>query len=306
MGSRHRGDDFVRLDAVRQFFFARFCWLILFAPFFLSGCSTETDPQTPTAKHDRVATLAPHLTELVFAAGAGHKLVGVSAYSDYPAAALELPLIGDAFAVDHERLIILEPDLLLAWQGGTPAHVVDELRRLGYNVEVIRISTLADVADALRRIGELTDSVNKANDVALEYTEGLQSFERRYADAEDLRVFYQVDKRPLYTINQQHYVSELIGLCGGSNVFSDLDGLAPIVSVEAVVERDPEAMFASSDAADGAFDEWDRWPHIAANRYKNRFLMPADEIGRATPRLLIAAKAVCDALQVARANRDST
>jgi len=297
MGSRHRGDDFVWLDAVRQFFFALIC---------LSGCSTETDSPTPTAKYDRVATLAPHLTELVFAAGAGHKLVGVSAYSDYPAAALELPLIGDAFAVDHEQLVILEPDLLLAWQGGTPAHVVDELRRLGYNVEVIRISRLADVADALRRIGELTDSVDKANDVALEYTEGLQSFERRYAGAEDLRVFYQVDKRPLYTINQQHYVSELIDLCGGSNVFSDLDGLAPIVSVEAVVERDPEAMFASSDAADGAFDEWDRWPHIAANRYKNRFLMPADEIGRATPRLLIAAKAVCDALQVARANRDST
>lgn len=220
-------------------------------------------------------------------------------------AALELPLIGDAFAVDHEQLAILDPDLLLAWQGGTPAHVVDDLRRLGYNVEVVRISTLADVADALRRIGELADSVDKANDAALKFTEGLRSFEQRYADAEDLSVFYQVDKRPLYTINHQHYVSELIDLCGGSNVFSDLDGLAPIVSVEAVLERDPEAMFASSDAADGAFDEWDRWPHIAANRYKNRFLMPADEIGRATPRLLIAAKAVCDALQVARANRDS-
>ncbi len=291
---------------MRQFFFARLFWLALLTLFFLGGCSTDTDPSPPTASHDRIATLAPHLTELVFAAGAGHKLVGVSAYSDYPAAALELPLIGDAFAVDHEQLAVLEPDLLLAWQGGTPVHVVDELRHLGYNVEVIRISALADVAEALRRIGELTDSVDKANDVALKYTEGLQSFEQRYADAEDLRVFYQVDKRPLYTINQQHYVSELIDLCGGSNVFSDLDGLAPTVSVEAVVERDPEAMFASSDAADGAFDEWDRWPNIAANRYKNRFLMPADEIGRATPRLLIAAKAVCDALQVARANRDST
>ena len=291
---------------MRQFFFARLFWLALLTLFFLGGCSTDTDPSPPTASHDRIATLAPHLTELVFAAGAGHKLVGVSAYSDYPAAALELPLIGDAFAVDHEQLAVLEPDLLLAWQGGTPVHVVDELRHLGYNVEVIRISALADVAEALRRIGELTDSVDKANAVALNYSQGLLAFEQRYADAEDLRVFYQVDKRPLYTINQQHYVSELIDLCGGSNVFSDLDGLAPTVSVEAVVERDPEAMFASSDAADGAFDEWDRWPNIAANRYKNRFLMPADEIGRATPRLLIAAKAVCDALQVARANRDST
>jgi iron complex transport system substrate-binding protein len=279
--------------------------LIPLTLFCIGGCSIEADQPASTAHHARIATLAPHLTELVFAAGAGDKLVGVSAYSDYPAEALELPLIGDAFAVDHEQLAMLNPDLLLAWQGGTPAHVVDELRHFGYNVEVIQIRKIADVADALRRIGELTDSVDTAIDVASKYTQGLQAFEQRYADAGDVRVFYQVDKRPLYTINDQHYVSELIDLCGGSNVFSDLDGLAPTVSVEAVVERDPEAMFASSDAGDGAFDQWNRWPHIAANRYKNRFLMPADEIGRATPRLLIAAKAVCNALQVARANRDS-
>jgi iron complex transport system substrate-binding protein len=305
LGGRHRRYDLIRLDAVRQFFFARFSWLIPLTLFCIGGCSTETDPPAATASHARIATLAPHLTELVFAAGAGDRLVGVSAYSDYPAAALELPLIGDAFAVDHEQLAMLEPNLLLAWQGGTPAHVVDELRRLGYAVEVIQIRKLTDVAGALRRIGELTDSADEANDVALKYMHGLQAFEQRYADADDVRVFYQVDKRPLYTINDRHYVSELIDLCGGSNVFSDLDGLAPTVSVEAVVERDPEAMFASSDAGDGAFDQWNRWPRIAANRYKNHFLMPADEIGRATPRLLIAAKAVCDALQVARANRDA-
>ena len=273
--------------------------------FCIGGCSTDTEPFPPSTHYSRIATLAPHLTELVFAAGAGHKLVGVSAHSDHPLAALEIPLIGDAFAVDHEQLAVLDPDLLLAWQGGTPVHVVDELRQFGYNVEVIQISALADVAQALRRIGELTDSADKADAAAQKFIQGLQAFEQRYADADDLRVFYQVDKRPLYTINDQHYVSELIELCGGSNVFSDLDGLAPAVSVEAVVERDPEVMFASSDAADGAFDAWDRWPHIAANRYNNRFLMPADEIGRATPRLLIAAKAVCDALQIARVNRDS-
>jgi iron complex transport system substrate-binding protein len=282
-----------------------FC-LIPLTLFCIGGCSTEADSPTSTAHHARIATLAPHLTELVFAAGAGDKLVGVSAYSDYPAEALELPLIGDAFAVDHEQLALLNPDLLLAWQGGTPAHVVDELRRFGYTVEVIQIRKLADVAGALRRIGELTGSANMADDVASKYTHGLQAFKQQYVDADDVRVFYQVDKRPLYTINDQHYVSELIDLCGGSNVFSDLDGLAPTVSVEAVIERDPEAMFASSDAGDGAFDQWKRWPHVAANRYKNHFLMPADEVGRATPRLLIAAKAVCDALQVARANRDST
>jgi iron complex transport system substrate-binding protein len=118
-------------------------------------------------------------------------------------------------------------------------------------------------------------------------------------------VFYQVSRRPLFTINGEHYVSELISLCGGSNVFSSLNDLAPTIDVESVVELDPEVMMASTDAGEDAFAEWDRWPGIAANRYGNHFLMPADAIGRATPRLVLAAQAVCEALENARAQRGS-
>ncbi len=266
----------------------------------LAGCSERAVPKTDATTFSRVVTLAPNLAELVYAAGAGDTLVGVSAYSDYPAAALDLPVIGDAFMVDQEQLAILQPDLLLVWKSGTPAHVVDELRRIGYNVEVIQTRGIVDVAAALRRIGELTGYADKAHEVAAAFEAGLDSIEQQYAGQDEVRVFYQVSRRPLFTVNGEHYVSNLIHACGGRNVFADLGDLAPTVDVEAVVERDPEVMLASSDAGEDAFAEWQRWPHIAANKYQNHFLMPADAIGRATPRLLTAAEAVCEALQTAR------
>lgn len=269
----------------------------------LCACFDTPDPGPVDARYSRIVTLAPNLTELVFAAGAGDMLVGVSAHSDYPPAARDLPLVGDAFTVDQEQLALLRPDLLLAWQSGTPAHVIDELRDMGHRVETIPTRNLADVAQALRRIGELTGHTEKAATAAGAYVDKLGSIEQRYAGLEDMRVFYQVSDRPLYTVNGEHYVSELISLCGGSNVFADLNELAPTVDVEAVVERDPEVMLASTDAGMSAFGEWERWPHLAANRYENHYLMPADEIGRATPRLVRAAQAVCDALQVARRKR---
>ncbi len=282
---------------------ARWTLLISAASCCLVACSESPQPPDAAPTRPRVVTLAPNLTELVFAAGAGDALVGVSAYSDYPVAARQLPVIGDAFAIDREQLAVLQPDLLLVWHSGTPAQVVDDLRRAGYRVEVIQTRSLADVAAALRRIGELTGYRQQADEVAGAYTKALEEIAARHAAAADLRVFYQVDRRPLYTINGDHYVSELIALCGGSNVFADLAELAPTVGVEAVLERDPEVMLASSDAGEDAFAQWDRWSHLAANRYRNRFLMPADEIGRATPRLPVAAEAMCDAMHEARQRR---
>jgi iron complex transport system substrate-binding protein len=253
----------------------------------------------------RVVTLAPHLAEMMFAVGAGDNLVGVSAYTDYPQAAAELPVVGDAFNVDHERLVLLDPGLLLVWDTGTPSHVIDELRSRGYRVGVIRTTGLADISDALLAIGNLTGHEKQASQVVREFETGLAELERKYGQGEDLRVFYQLDARPLYTINGNHFLSDLVTLCGGTNIFDDLDGLAPMISTEAVLERDPEVLLASMDAGPDAFDGWDRWTELSANRYGNRFRMPAAETGRATPRLLIGAKAVCEALESARQNREA-
>jgi iron complex transport system substrate-binding protein len=252
----------------------------------------------------RVVTLAPHLAELVFAAGAGDTLVAVSAYSDHPDEVAALPVIGDAFVVDQELLALIEPDILLAWESGTPRHVVTELENQGYRVEVIRTRSLEDVALALEAIGQLTGFAATAGQAAAGYRQGLSVLARLYSDIESISVFYQIQKRPLYSVNGDHYVSELIGLCGGQNIFSDLVNLAPLVSVEAVIERNPEILLVSSDSEENALNEWDRWPDMAANRFGNRYVIQADEIGRPTPRLLLAGATLCKALQQGRMNRD--
>ena len=263
-------------------------------------------PDSAAAPSPRIVTLAPNLAELAFAAGAGDRLVGVSAYSDFPPPAATLPRVGDAFTIDQERLALLRPTLLLAWESGTPAHVVDELRQGGYAVEVIRTRSLADIAAALVRIGELAGTRAHARKMAADYSAALRELGNRYGDTAPIRVFYQVSSRPLYTVGGAHYASELITLCGGHNVFADIDELAPSIDVEAVIDRDPEVMLAGDDAGSDAFSEWDRWPSIAANRYGNRFLLPGDELGRPTTRVRIAGTAICEALQAARARRDST
>ncbi len=241
----------------------------------LCGCSDAARESLETDTYQRIVTLAPNLTELVYAVGAGDRLVGVSAWSDYPAEVLKLPVVGDAFMVDQEQL----------------------------NVEVVRTRGLSDVAEALQHVGALTGMVDEAEVAAADYREQLAALREANSDAEPITVFFQVSGRPLFTINAEHYVSELIEICGGTNVFDDLGELAPSISVEAVVDRAPEVMLASTDAGDDAFAEWQRWPTIPANLYGNQFLLPADELARATPRLILAGGAMCLALQQARFNR---
>jgi iron complex transport system substrate-binding protein len=271
----------------------------------LFACDNTSSPpdNADTGVATRIVTLAPNLAEFVYAAGAGDALVGVSAYSDYPQGVEKLPLVGDAFTIDQEQLALLQPDLLLAWESGTPGHIVDELRLAGYEVEIIRTRSLADISAALVRVGELAGTERDARELAADFEASLQELGDRYGDAKPIRVFYQVSSRPLYTVGGDHYASELIRLCGGRNVFADVDELAPAIDVEAVIDRDPEVMLAGDDAGNDAFSAWDRWPAIAANQYGNRYFLPGDEISRPTTRVLVAAKAICQALRKGRANR---
>ena len=268
-------------------------WFVLLTAIVTSSCSVEKTDLVPLAPAERIVSLAPNLTELIYTVGADELLVGVSAWSDYPREVLELPVVGDAFTVDQEQLALLEPDLLLVWESGTSARIVEELSAMGYTVASIRTRELDDIADAILQIGNLTGHQEQAEQAARAYRAELNDLRDAHTDLPSLRVFYQVAARPLYTVNNEHYISELISVCGGENIFADLDDLAPTIDVEAVIDRDPEVMLASTDAGDSAFSVWDRWPDIAANRQGNQFQLPADEIGRATTRVLIAGSAMC-------------
>jgi iron complex transport system substrate-binding protein len=280
--------------------FALACAAIL-----LSACSDERAPPDENVPARRVVTFAPHLAEIMFFIGAGGQLVGVSAWSDFPREVLDLPEVGDAFTVDQEQLALLQPDLVLVWESGMPAHTVDELRQRGYRVESITTRSLDDVARAILRVGELTGHDAAAAEAAAAFTDEFETLRAEHRDASPISVFFQVSARPLYTVNRHHFISEIIALCGGRNVFGDLDDFAPAVDVEAVVNRDPEVMLAGANSGDDAFAPWSRWPHLAANRYANQFLLPDETIGRPSPRLTLAGQSVCLALEQGRRNRKS-
>ena len=274
-------------------------WLIV------GACSGEQSTESVNTPAQRIVTFAPHLAEIMYFIGADEQLVGVSAWSDFPREVLDLPQVGDAFTVDQEQLSLLQPDLILVWESGMPRHTIDELRNLGYRVESVRTRSLEDVAAAMRRVGELTGRQAAATGAADGFAQFFDALREEYRDASPIDVFFQVSARPLYTINREHFISEIISICGGRNIFDDLEGFAPAVDVEAVVDRDPHVMLAGANLGDDAFADWARWPHLAANRYGNQFLLPDETIGRPSPRLTIAGRSVCIALDRARRNRDA-
>ncbi len=266
----------------------------------VSGADHQTI--TLAAPAQRIISLAPDLTELAYAAGAGARMVGADTYSNYPNAAKELPRIGDAFRVDMERLVALEPDLVLAWQGGTPPVVIERLRTLGLNVLVIGNDRLADIARNLELIGQVTGHEAQARAAAQEYQAGLESLRRKYAGRTPVRVFYEISGTPLYTIGGRQIISHMIELCGGRNIFSDLKELAVPVSLESVLARDPQAIVTGSDeGAAERLKEWQRWPQISAVRTVSLFTISSDLLARATPRILQGGKQLCEDLEKARA-----
>lgn len=248
----------------------------------------------------RIVSLAPNLTELVFAAGAGGKLVGVSEWSDYPEAARRIARIGDAFRVDQERILALGPDLVLAWETGTPQAHVARLRELGLNVVSIGVETLDDIPVAIETLGRLAGTEALAAIEAAKLRREIGALAAGYRNRAPVAVFVQLDEQPLFTVTGRHLISGILALCGGRNVFADLPGVAPAVDLEAVLARDPQAILVTEARGD-PLEYWARFPRLAAVRAGNVLVVPPDEIARATPRTVAGARKVCEQLDAARA-----
>ena len=258
---------------------------------------------TGAAAQPRIVSLAPNLTELAYAAGAGSTLVGTVEYSDYPDAARYLPRVGDAWRVDPERVLALRPDLVLAWASGTPADTVAKLESLGLRVVSVQTYRLADVATALRTIGRIAGTSATAEESAAVFDARVRQLRAGHAGAPLISVFIEIDDEPLYTVNGRHVISEIVELCGGRNVFAELPQLAPPVSLEAVLARDPQAILSTDDTITDPLALWRRWTHIAAVRDGTIYSMSSDTLTRATPRLADGAREVCAALDDAREKR---
>lgn len=253
-----------------------------------------------TTPAKRVVSLAPHTTELLFAAGAGHTVVGVSAWSDYPAQAKNLPIVAEGGRLDLERIINLRPDLIIAWKSGSNARQIKRLKALGLTVFESEPRSLADIASSMERLSTLTDTTEGVQAAKL-FREHADQLKQRYAGKKPLRIFYQIWASPLMTLNDQHLVTEVFHLCGATNVFGKLSSLAPSVSAEAVVKANPDAIFLV-DAEGPALDRWRALPQLKATQRNNLFTVNGTLLNRAGPRLLEGAAQLCDHIEVARSH----
>jgi len=253
----------------------------------------------------RIVSLAPHVTELLYAAGAGDKVVGAVSYSDYPEAATKLPRVGGYNNVDLEAVAALKPDLVVAWKTGNRNGNLDRLAALGIPVYVNEPRELEDVATSLETLGRLAGTQLSAFHAATAFRERQKTLQQRYGKRPVVRTFYQIWNQPLMTVNGEHLISKVIALCGGENVFAGLPQLAPNIGTEAVLAADPEAIVASGmgEARPEWLDQWKNWDKLTATQRGNLFFIPPDLIQRHTPRILDGASRLCAQLEEARSRR---
>ncbi len=246
------------------------------------------------AAAERVISFAPHATELAYAAGLGDSLIAASDYSDYPPEANRLERVASWQGINLERVLALKPDLILAWRGGNPQKVLDQLSGFGIPIVYTDADTIDGIAADLSQLAPYSPHPEEAQQAAQKLLEQKAALEKRYkkADAPPINVFLQFSNQPLFTASGKTLQSEVVSLCGGKNVFADSPAPWPQVSREQVLARRPEAILI---AGDGSQEENVRafWrgqlevPIIS---------VPEDWFNRSGPRIMLAAEAVCQKL----------
>lgn len=250
----------------------------------------------------RIVSLAPHITENLFSAGAGDRLIGAVDHSDYPAAARNIPRLGSYARLDMERVLAMKPDLVIAWGSGNTREEVERLKSLGIPVFISEPETLGDIAGQIEKFGRLAGTDKTARLAAATYRQRLALLQRQYAGKRPVRVFYQVWKPPLLTVGGQQIISKVIDLCGGENIFGHIGTLAPVVTVEAVLAARPEVIVASGmdEARPEWLDDWLVWKTIPAVANGDLGFIPPELMQRHTMRLLDGAERLCHLLDKAR------
>ncbi len=284
-------------------------WLGLFLPVLslpaLAAISVTDDSNLPvslSAPAQRIVSLSPHATELLYAAGAGAFVVGVIEHSDYPPQAARITSVGSSAAADIERIVTLTPDLVVAWGSGSSATQIAKLRSLGIPVFESEPRDFDAIASSMERLAKLagTDAIGQA--AADKFRARLKAIAEKYQHRPTVSVFYQIWSAPLMTLNDAHLVSQALRVCGGKNIFGDQRQLAPTISIEAVLQENPEVILTSGSKQD-ALAIWHGFLNLTAIARGNLFSVNRDWMNRAGPRILDGTEALCKQLDMARSRR---
>jgi iron complex transport system substrate-binding protein len=249
----------------------------------------------------RIVSLAPNLTEIIFAAGAGKYLVGVSSFSDYPKAAKNIPIVDTFNDLDVEKIVSLHPDLVIGWQGGDPLKQLYQLRKLGIPVYVESFSKITDIPKNILTIGKLAGTDITARQAANKFMRTFAKLKHNYAHKKPVKVFYELSLQPLMTLNDRSLVGQVIHLCGGKNIFATTRTLAPHVNVASVLAADPQLIFVSKQTSDvQAIKSWNAYQQLTAAQKHHIFTIDSNRLERYGPRILEGAQQMCADIDVVR------
>jgi iron complex transport system substrate-binding protein len=259
---------------------------------------TMTVPAAPL----RIVSLAPGTTEMLFAAGAGRQIIATVEYSDTPPGARSVPRIGDAAAIDMERVVGLHPDVVVAWPGGGNRAQREKIATLGVPVYDQQVTQLADLAGSLRRLGELAGTQAQANQAAQALEARLSALERTYGGprgAARPKVLLQIWNRPIYTVGGRQLMSDALRVCGASNVFADLPEAAPLIDTESVIARNPDIIIVAAPPGDAAawVADWQRFGSLKAVKSGRVVAFSDQALSRLGPSVIDATEKLCETLK---------
>lgn len=249
----------------------------------------------------RIITLAPSLTELVFSLGAGDQVVGVMDYSDYPEQARQLPVVGRYDTLDMERIVALQPDLIVAWRSGNPRGALQRLEEMGYPVYIAEPVSLRSIASHIFRLGALTGHHETGNELGAGFLDRLQALQSEFAERQKISVFYQVWHSPLISVGGRELINDMINTCGGQNIFAELP-IGPKVNLEDVLARDPQVILASGsdDNMPRWLNDWRQWPELSAVSHNHLYSIHPDLVQRHSLRALQGLQQMCQYIELAR------
>lgn len=264
----------------------------------------DVAPSTADTRPQRLISLAPHATEYVYFLGAGDRLVGAVEYSDYPAAAKQVPRIGGYQTISLEKLASLAPTLVLIWPSGNPANIYDSLKERNFPLFETEPHSVADIANELRQLAKQLGLGKEAEEKVARFEHSIAALRQQNAQRSSVSVFYQVWEKPLYTLGGTHFFNDLLAICGGRNVYADLNEPAPIVAFESLLARKPQVILSSIQHGNQPLDtwrqSWQQWQQIPAVQHQHMYYVDADIFTRPTPRAIDAANTLCQHLEQAR------
>jgi iron complex transport system substrate-binding protein len=263
---------------------------------------TQKSPHPESTPAQRIISLAPHITEMLFSAGAGDKIIGVVNYSDFPRAALKLPVIGSYNAINIERIIQLNPDLIIGWKSANRLQDIQRLKELGFKVVQSHVTTLDDIPNEIELFGQLAGTQTHAVKIANGLRHKLTEIRHRYQEKQPISSFYEIWNQPIITMNGTQFISQALNTCGANNVYSDLTSLSAEVSLESVFERNPQVFFLGGQQAfqQDWLSFWQKYPSLQAVEHQQIYLLDNDLYQRPTARLINALPQLCTDVATAR------